>query len=400
MIPGEPRAVAVIDPGPAGQRSATLAPGPAGLTLAPGRGVGDDVYLSPGWVDLHAHVYDGFTSLSVPPDVAGLSRGVHLLADAGSAGEATIDGFARYLVPSARTGLRAWLNIGSHGLVHLREVSDLAWIDVDRTLAAIARHPGLICGVKVRSSGAIVGGAGLQPLELARLVAREAALPLMVHIGEAPPPVGDVLDRLDEGDVVTHCFHGKVGRPWRPDGSPSGPLRRALERGVRLDTGHGRASFSFEVAERAIGSGWLPGSISTDLHVRNIAGPVHDLATTMTKLLGCGMGLPDVVAAVTAHPRRVLACEEPWLGEGGLIRHATVFRVADGAPGRGPYADAGGLLRDFDRHVIPLAAIVNGRLLPCEPLDAAQSSRDQPRGSSFRPMTAPGRRGRGVSEQD
>jgi dihydroorotase len=366
MIPAELRSVRVLDPGTSGQRPAAIAVGSAGLTLAPGPGAPGDVWVSPGWVDLHAHVYDGFTSLGVPPDAAGLQQGVHLVADAGSAGEATIDGFARYLVPSARTGLRAWLNIGSHGLVHLREVSDLAWIDVDRTLTAIARHPELVCGVKVRSSGAIVGGAGVQPLELARLVAREAGLPLMVHIGEAPPLIGDVLDRLGEGDVVTHCFHGKVGGPWQADGTPSAPLRRALERGARLDVGHGRASFSFRVAERAIASGWLPGSISTDLHVRNIGGPVHDLATTMTKMLGCGMDLGQVIAAVTAHPRRVLACDEPWLGEGGLIRHATVFRVAGSAPDHGPYTDAHGTVREFGRHVIPLATIMNGRLQPCD----------------------------------
>jgi dihydroorotase len=366
MIPGELRNVRVIDPRSASQPCAAIAPGSDGLTLIQGTDAAEDVCISPGWVDLHAHVYDGFTSLGVPPDEAGLKRGVHLLADAGSAGEATIDGFARYLVPSARTQLRAWLNIGSHGLVHLREVSDMAWIDIDRTLAAIARHRDLVCGVKVRSSGAIVGGMGVQPLELARLVAREAGLPLMVHIGEAPPLISDVLDRLDEGDVVTHCFHGKVGAPWAPDGSPSGALRRALERGVRLDVGHGRASFSFRIAERAIASGWLPGSISTDLHVRNIAGPVHDLATTMTKLLGCGMELGHVVAAVTANPRRVLADENSWLGQGGLIRHATLFRVADTAPDRSPYTDAQGDVRKFDRDVIPVATIVNGQLLPCD----------------------------------
>jgi dihydroorotase len=110
----------------------------------------------------------------------------------------------------------------------------------------------------------------------------------------------------------------------------------------------------------------IPGSISTDLHVRNIAGPVHDLATTMTKLLGCGMDLGQVVAAVTAHPRRVLACEESWLGEGGVIRQATLFRVAASAPDRSPYTDARGDVRNFTRHVVPLATIVNGELLPCE----------------------------------
>lgn len=375
LMPGEPRAVRVIDPDSSSVRHADLLPGPRGLTLSAGTASGDDLYLSPGWVDLHTHVYDGFTSLGVPPDRAGLKAGVHLLADAGSAGEATIDGFARYLVPSARTRLRAWINIGSHGLVHLREVSDLAWIDVDRTLDAIARHPDLVCGVKVRSSGAIVGSMGLQPLELARLVSQEAGLPMMVHIGEPPPLIGDVLDRLGETDVVTHCFHGKAGHPWQADGSPSAALRRALERGVRLDVGHGGASFSFQVAERAIASGWLPASISTDLHVRNIAGPVHDLATTMTKLLGCGMELGQVIAAVTVHPRRVLRSEDPWLGEGGLIRQATLFRVADSPPGHRGYTDAQGTVRHFGRRVIPQAAIVNGQLLPCSAADAAESEK-------------------------
>jgi len=380
---GEPSPVAagpvrVMDPdspGSAGPAfSAALAGGPRGLALVPGGEASSDLYLSPGWVDLHTHVYDGFTELGVPADEVGLNSGVHVLADAGSAGEATIDGFARYLVPAARTRLRAWLNIGSHGLVHLREVSDLTWINVDRTLAAIARHRGLICGVKVRSSGEIVGNMGLQPLDLARLVASEAGLPLMVHIGEAPPLIDDVLDRLRAGDVVTHCFHGKPGTPWRPDGSPSGSLRRALERGVRLDVGHGRASFSFQVAERAIAAGWRPDSISTDLHVRNIAGPVQSLATTMTKLLGLGMDLSQVIAGVTTAPRRVLGHEDPWLGEDGLIRQATLFQVIEGPGGRHEYTDAQGVMREFDRRVIPRAVIVDGELLPCPP--APQGAND------------------------
>src|SRR6185437_13411211 len=96
---------------------------------------------------------------------------------------------------------------------------------------------------------------GLLPLQLGRLVARTAGLPLLVHIGEAPPLIEDVLDLLDAGDVITHCFHGKVGGPWQPDGRPVPALARALDRGVLLDVGHGAASFSFAVAERAIAAG-------------------------------------------------------------------------------------------------------------------------------------------------
>ncbi|TDC11260.1 amidohydrolase/deacetylase family metallohydrolase [Nonomuraea longispora] len=322
--------------------------------------LGGELYIGPGWVDLHTHVYDAMTQISVAPDRAGLDAGVHVVADAGSAGQATIDGLVRYVIPAAGTQVRAWLNIGSHGLVHLRETADPAFIDVDATLAAIDRHREVVCGVKVRSSGAIVGAMGLQPLQLGRLVAREAGLPLLVHVGEAPPLIGDVLDLLDAGDVVTHCYHGKTGAPWLAEGAPAPALARALDRGVLLDVGHGAASFGFDVAARALAAGFPPHTISTDLHVRNIAGPVHDLATTLTKLLHCGMELERAVEAVTVTPRRILRMDQPWLGDDGAIRHATIFRLAAAAPPDRAYVDARGDTARPDRHVIPVATVREG----------------------------------------
>ncbi|MGP3929937.1 hypothetical protein [Nonomuraea sp. KM88] len=346
---------------PEHEEGAAAPPG-GGTATAAGPELEGELCIGPGWVDLHAHVYDAMTQISVPPDRAGLDAGVHVLADAGSAGQATIDGLVRYVIPAARTQVRAWLNIGSHGLVHLRETADPAFIDVDATLAAIDRHRDVVCGVKVRSSGAIVGAMGLQPLQLGRLVAREAGLPLLVHVGEAPPLIGDVLDLLDAGDVVTHCYHGKTGAPWLPGGAPAPALDRALDRGVLLDVGHGAASFSFDVATRALAAGFPPHTISTDLHVRNIAGPVHDLATTLTKLLHCGMGLEPAIEAVTATPRRILRMDQPWLGDDGTIRHATIFRLAAAAPPGRAYVDARGGTARPDRHVIPVATVREGVL--------------------------------------
>lgn len=328
--------------------------------LADGAGSPGSLFVSPGWVDLHAHVYDGVTQISVLPDRVGLDQGVHVLGDAGSAGQATVRGLVDYVLPRALTDVRIWLNIGSHGLVHLREVADPSFIDVDATVAAVAAHRSLVCGIKVRSSGLIVGGMGLQPVELGRLVAAETGLPLMVHIGEAPPLISDVLDRLVSGDVVTHCFHGKTGRPWFADGSPVPALRRALDRGVLLDVGHGAASFSAAVARSAVSAGILPYSISTDIHVRNVDGPVYDLATVMTKMLDCGMSLSDVVQRVTVNPRRVLGVDSPWLGADGFIRHATVFRVSDVAPVGRLYVDAGGVPLSPARHIVPVGTVRDG----------------------------------------
>ncbi len=359
MILGEP--LRILDGGP--PRTCRLERRADGaFALLPDDRPPGELAAGPGWADLHAHVYDGMTSLGVPPDDVGHAAGVHLVADAGSAGEATLDGLVKYVLPAARVRILAWLNIGSRGLVDLRETADPRDIDVDATLAAIERHRDVVRGVKVRSSGAIVGAMGLQPLRLGRLVAREAGLPLLVHIGEAPPLVEDVLDLLGDGDAVTHCYHGKLGTPWLRDGRPSPALARALDRGVLLDVGHGAASFSHAVARRAVAAGFPPHTISTDVHIRNIGGPVHDLATTMTKLLACGMTAAEVVTAVTTTPRRVLREPDPWLGEDGGVRHATVFRLAPDAPDGRSYRDATGNVITPEAHVVPVATISGGEL--------------------------------------
>jgi dihydroorotase len=317
------------------------------------------LYLSPGWIDLHAHVYDGVASLSVPADAIGLNTGVHLLADAGSSGEATLPGLRDYVAPRFRAEVRAWLNISSVGLVHLREVSDLSLINVDKTVKAALDNRPFVCGIKVRSSGAIVGELGLQPLQLAVLAAREAALPLMVHIGEAPPLIDDILDLLGEGDVVTHCYHGKIGRPWLPDGKPRPSLQRALERGVKLDVGHGAASFSFDVCRKALAAGVPPHTISTDAHIRNVNGPVYDLPTTMTKLWESGMPLADVIAAVTAAPAQILRLGG-WCRLGETVERATLFRLENAAGGQRKYRDASGQERMPSQEIVPVAVVSGG----------------------------------------
>lgn len=320
-----------------------------------------EFYLSPGWIDLHTHIYDGVTPLSIPVDEVGLNTGVHLAVDAGSAGEATIKGLYEYVAPRFHTQIMSWLNISSIGLVHLREASDLSLINVDRTVQAVLANQPFVCGVKVRSSGMIVGTMGLQPLQLALLAAREAGVPLMVHIGEAPPLIEDVLDLLREGDVITHCFHGKLGHPWEADGRPGPALERALARGVLLDVGHGAASFNFDIGERALQAGYPPFSISTDIHIGNIGGPVYDLPATMSKFLTIGMSIADIIAAVTIAPAAVLRLKQ-WCTLDGILEKATLFRIADEPiPGR-MFRDSQQNDRTAGDTIIPTAVITDRKL--------------------------------------
>ena len=289
-------------------------------------------YLSPGWCDLHVHVWHGGTDISVRASEAGRATGVTAMADAGSAGEAAFHGLREYVIEAQQETVRAFLNIGSIGLVACNRVSeliDLRSIDVDRTIRVAEANRDVICGIKVRASGVITGAWGITPAKIAKRVAEILKLPLMVHVGEPPPLLDEVFDILTPGDIVTHCFNGKKAGSIRDTEMLFAQARRLADVGVRMDIGHGAASFSFDTARAAIGDGLRPWSISTDLHLHNIGGPVYDLATTMAKLMAVGLTFDEVVTAVTERPRSVLGLGARHGARPGEKADFTVFDLVD-----------------------------------------------------------------------
>ncbi|MBZ9815246.1 MULTISPECIES: amidohydrolase/deacetylase family metallohydrolase [unclassified Mesorhizobium] len=303
-------------------------------------GAGDDVkvveangaFLSPGWTDLHVHVWYGGTDISIRPQQCGAASGVTTMVDAGSAGEANFHGFREFIVEPAQENIYAFLNIGSIGLVACNRVSeliDMRSIDIDRTIATIEANRDVIVGLKVRASHVITGGWDLTPVRLAKKLGRIVKLPVMVHVGEPPPLYDDILGLLTEGDIVTHCFNGKAGGSILEDDDLYRLAEDAASRGIVLDVGHGGASFSFDVAKAALERGLPPKTISTDLHNRSLDGSVWDMATTMSKLLPLGMAFEDVVTASTVAPRRAIRLPADSLLEKGKPAEFTLFELAD-----------------------------------------------------------------------
>jgi len=290
-------------------------------------------YLSPGWTDLHAHVWHGGTDISIRPSLCGVERGVTTIVDAGSAGEANFHGFREFIIEPARERIRAFLNIGSIGLVACNRVSeliDIRSIDIDRTIDCVERNRDVIIGIKVRASHVILGSWGITPVKVAKKVAKILKLPLMVHVGEPPPLFDEVLEILTPGDVVTHCFNGKAGGSIMEDEDLFLLAQRCASEGIRLDVGHGGASFSFRVAEAAIARGLLPFSISTDLHARSLDSPVWDLGTTMSKLLAVGMPFDAVIEAATLAPMSVIGLPTENRLAPGTRAEFTLFDLVDG----------------------------------------------------------------------
>lgn len=328
---------------------------------------GDDVthggHLSPGWTDLHTHVYWGATDISVHVHEAGLASGVTTVVDAGSSGEANWPGFRAYVQEPAKERVYAFLNFGSIGLVKTNVVSELEGIhgvDLDQMAAVLKEHTDIVRGVKIRASHVILREWGLEPFKVARKMARRSGLPLMVHVGEPPPIVEEVLDRLDEGDILTHCFNGKVGGTIFDDKDAYKAARDAYDRGVYFDLGHGTASFAFSIARRAIDDSMVPHTISTDLHDHNIRGPVFDLATTMSKMLHVGMPLPSVLTAVTRAPDAVvrnLDRYDHWLKPGQKV-DAVHFELIDETY---EVADSMGQVEKLHRWIVPTRTHFNGQ---------------------------------------
>jgi dihydroorotase len=289
--------------------------------------------VTPGLIDIHVHVYPGVSHYGVSPDPTCLARGVTTVCDAGSAGADTFDGLRRYVIDVSETRVLAFLNIAAIGMVSPldNELEDLRHASPERAIGVVERHRDVIQGIKARLSRPNVGQNGLEPLRLARRAAEAVGLPIMVHVGDTPSPLGDILAELRPGDLVTHCFHGRAHGILDDHGAVRPEVTEATRRGIIFDVGHGVGSFSFAVARSALAQGLTPATISSDLHHYNVNGPVFDLATTMSKFLLLGMPMHDVLAKATSVPAGLLGLADR-LGSlrEGFLADIAIFRLAEG----------------------------------------------------------------------
>lgn len=292
--------------------------------------------VTPGLIDLHVHVMPGLGDFCVGADEVGVEMGVPLLVDGGTSGVATFD-LARSAVidhPATKTDVLAFLDPNQLYLAtkdficHKLEIAnDERNIDVDSLAASMERNADVIVGLKVRACHA--GDPSRSPfLETAQ--AASQGKPVMVHLGRFPhtPTISTpiLLDALRPGDIITHAFRG-AGGMLDPNGTVIPEFRAAIERGVRLDVGHSGTDFRFRDARRLFDQGYFPDTISTDLNIFNIGGPVYSLAETMTKIRHLGVDLVDVVAMCTSTTAEVIGRDHSY-GSLAVGRRANVSVLA------------------------------------------------------------------------
>jgi dihydroorotase len=270
--------------------------------------------VTPGLIDLHAHVFEGFNRTGVHPDVGGVYAGVTTIVDAGSAGAATFAGFPRHIIPHCHTEIIPFLHICQTGLATLPDIIAESSINLEDTLRVAQEHKGLICGIKARMVSPALEIMGMEMPRLAKRAARESGIKLMVHIGDTekrydPTVIRSLLPLLEKGDILTHYFTANPGGVLDGNGKLVPEAREAAVRGVWFDTAHGRMNFSFDVGRRIIDQGLLPHCISTDLTVPGRIRTVHSMTEMMARFLGLGFTLSQVVTMCTANPARAIGAE-------------------------------------------------------------------------------------------
>jgi dihydroorotase len=272
-------------------------------------------YVTPGLIDIHTHFDSQGAPLNLIPDHNTLASGVTTAVDAGSSGWKNFEAFKSKVIDRSQTRLLAFLNIVGAGMYGAKVENDVSEMDVDAAAKMVKKYPGILVGVKT----AHFQPATWDAVDRAVEAAAKSGTVTMVDFSEKPGRgyADLILKHMRPGDIHTH-FHGRLTPQLDANGKLQPYMLEARKRGVLFDVGHGSGSFWFRIAVPAIEQGFLPDTISTDIHRESIMLPRANMITTMSKLLNSGMTFEQVIERSTVNPAR--AIRRPELGkltEGG-----------------------------------------------------------------------------------
>jgi dihydroorotase len=324
-----------------------------------------DLYVMPGLVDIHTHVYAGTGEPnsyagdnSVYPDGFTFRAGVTTVVDAGGSGWRNFDDFKSRVITRSRTRILAMLNIVGHGMRGGAFEQDLTDMEAQPTAEAARRNRGVVVGIKT----AHYAGPEWAPVERAVQAGTAADVPVMVDFGRNRPerPLAELLTaKLRPGDIYTHVYSGLRNELDRP-GHLNPALFEGRKRGVIFDVGHGGGSFLWRVAVPAVRADFLPDSISTDLHIGSMNAGMKDMLNVMSKFLALGMPLDEVIRRSTWNPAREVKQDSLGHLSPGAPADVAVLRVERGTFG---FVDSFGARMSGDQRLVCELTIREGKVV-------------------------------------
>jgi dihydroorotase len=321
--------------------------------------------VAPGLVDIHVHVYAGTGERSsyagdnsLYPDGYTFRVGVTTVADAGCAGWRNFEDFKQRIIDRSKTRVLAFLNIVGNGMRGGKYENNLADMEAGPAAEMAKRYPGVIVGFKT----AHYTGPEWTPVEHAVEAGNLAGgRPVMVDFGDDHPerPLADlVTKKLRPGDIYTHCYSGL--RHELVDGRVNPGMVAGRKRGVIFDVGHGGGSFAWRIAVPAMKQGFVPDSISTDLHIGSMNAGMKDMLNVMDKFLAMGMPVDDVIARSTWNPAREIRHEELGNLSVGVPADVAVLRLETGKFG---FTDMYGARMDGTRRLTCELTLRDGKVV-------------------------------------
>ena len=280
------------------------------------------LYVTPGLIDLHAHVY-GYSG-SIFPDDTALIAGTTTVVDAGGSGWRSFDDMYQRVIRPSATRVLALINIVGHGMIGSKYEDDVADMDPEKTAAKIREHRQHIVGIKV----AHFGGKGWVAIDRAIAAGKLSNTPVMIDdkifTNTGRTSREKLLDKMRPGDMHTHMYNDRqLELIDRFSGKVQPYAIEARRRGVLFDLGHGAGSFLWPVAAKAMAQGFAPDTISTDLHSSSIMIPESDMPNCISKLMNLGMPLQDAILRSTVNPAKAIS-RFPELGTLGEGRTADI----------------------------------------------------------------------------
>lgn len=278
-----------------------------------------DKLVTPGLIDLHCHTFPYGSAIGIPADELVAHQCTTTVVSAGDAGANNFAGFRRFAVPASRTRQFAFVHIAVAGLAGfpVPELFNIDYAQVEVAARAVAENADMVLGIKVRMSENVIARHGLEPLKRAIKACEMSGVPakVMCHIGGVADRelMSQILDLLRPGDVLTHCYSGApnnagLGTNIVQDGKLLPAALAAKRRGIVFDIGHGGGSFDYTIAEAAIAQGCPPDTISSDVHVFSGNSPgMPYLPWVMSKMIGLGFSMPEVISMATTAPARVIS---------------------------------------------------------------------------------------------
>src|SRR5205823_1821070 len=333
------------------------------------------LYVTPGLIDIHYHIGHGgaplnwFTPearahalpLGIPPDMA-LQSGVTTIVDAGTAGAEAFLQEKEEVIDHAKVRVLAFLNIVANGMGGGLEGS-LDEMDSKLCAATIKKYPDLIVGVKTAHYWTeqpwdvehVPWAAVDRAIECATL----ANVPVMYDFWPRPDRTyADlILKKMRPGDIHTHVFAQQFPI-LLPDGKLNPILAEAHARGVIFDVGHGGGSFWFRNAVPAAKQGFVPDSMSTDLHTGNYT--ILSMNNVMSKFLAMGVPLADIIRRSTVNPAHEI--HRPELGTLTVGREADIA-VLDEQHGHFGFIDCGWAKMEGTSRIVVQMTIRAGRIV-------------------------------------